>query len=97
MRGLGERVWVAVHPDAVPGLQEGQAVIVESATGSLEAELRFDDRQRLDIALMPKGGHYDRGHCANALIAARTTDMGLGAAYLDCLVSIRAVPEEVGR
>jgi hypothetical protein len=37
---------------------------------------------------VPKGGHFDRGHSANALIAARATDLGLGAAYLDCMVRI---------
>jgi hypothetical protein len=37
---------------------------------------------------MPKGGHFDRGHSANALIPARATDLGLGAAYLDCMVRI---------
>lgn len=89
-QGLGERVWIAVHPDAVPGLAAGAIVRVESVTGAIEAELRLDPAQRRDVAILPKGGHYDRGHSANALIAARATDMGLGAAYLDCLVRIVA-------
>lgn len=87
-QGLGERVWIAVHPDAVPGLSEGGIVVVESVTGRVEAELRLDAAQRRDVALMPKGGHFDRGHSANALIPAQLTDLGLGAAYLDCLVRI---------
>ena len=87
-QGLGERVWVAVHPDVVPGLAAGAIVRVESVTGAIEAELRLDPAQRRDVAILPKGGHYDRGHSANALIAARATDLGLGAAYLDCLVRI---------
>jgi hypothetical protein len=37
---------------------------------------------------MPKGGHFDRGQSANALIEAVPTDLGLGAAYLDCGVRI---------
>ncbi|MBL8726327.1 MAG: molybdopterin-dependent oxidoreductase [Planctomycetes bacterium] len=89
-QGLGERVWIAVHPDAVPGLAAGDVVLVESAVGTLEAALRLDATQRVDVAIMPKGGHFDRGHAANALIAARATDLGLGAAYLDTLVRIRA-------
>lgn len=88
-QGLGERVWIAVHPAAAPGLSAGEVVVVESATGALEAELRFDPEQRTDVAVMPKGGHLDRGHAANALVAARATDLGLGAAYLDTLVRIR--------
>jgi anaerobic selenocysteine-containing dehydrogenase len=90
-KGLGERTWCVVHPDAVPGLADGARVRIESATGSLAAELRLDAAQRRDVAIVPKGGHFDRGHSANALIAARATDLGLGAAYLDCLV--RIVPE----
>jgi anaerobic selenocysteine-containing dehydrogenase len=87
-KGLGERVWVEVHPDAVPGMTHGQVVRVVSAQAELEAELRFEPKQRRDVAVMPKGGHYDRGHCANRLIAAVPTDLGLGAAYLDTMVRI---------
>jgi anaerobic selenocysteine-containing dehydrogenase len=87
-QGLGDRVWVAVHPDAVPGLAEGAIVVVHSVVGRIEAELRLDPAQRRDLAVMPKGGHFDRGHSANALIPAQPTDLGLGAAYLDCLVRI---------
>ncbi|MCA8958150.1 MAG: molybdopterin-dependent oxidoreductase [Planctomycetes bacterium] len=89
-KGLGERVWVAVHPDAAPGLREGAEVVVRSRIGEVRAELRFDAAQRRDVAIMPKGGHLDRGHAANTLIEARLTDIGLGAAYLDCRVALRA-------
>jgi anaerobic selenocysteine-containing dehydrogenase len=87
-KGLGEHTWCAVHPDAVPGLRDGARVRVESATGAITAVLRLDPAQRRDVAIVPKGGHFDRGHSANALIPARATDLGLGAAYLDCLVRI---------
>jgi anaerobic selenocysteine-containing dehydrogenase len=87
-KGLGEHTWCVVHPDAVPGLREGARVRIESAHGAIDAELQFDPEQRKDVAIVPKGGHFDRGHSANALIAARATDLGLGAAYLDCLVRI---------
>jgi hypothetical protein len=90
-KGLGERLWVAVHPDAVPGLADGANVRLESTVGSLAATLRHDPLQRRDVAIVPKGGHFDRGQSANALIPAVATDLGLGAAYLDCLV--RIVPE----
>jgi anaerobic selenocysteine-containing dehydrogenase len=90
-KGLGERIWCAVHPDVVPGLRDGARVRLVSASGTLAAELRLDPDQRVDVAVVPKGGHFDRGQSANALIAARATDLGLGAAYLDCLV--RIVPE----
>ncbi|MGA1525026.1 MAG: hypothetical protein ACO4CZ_13755, partial [Planctomycetota bacterium] len=54
--------------------------------GSLPAKLRLDAAQRSDVAIVPKGGWFDRGLSANALIAAVPTDLGLGAAYLDCRV-----------
>jgi anaerobic selenocysteine-containing dehydrogenase len=88
-KGLGEHTWVCVHPAAVPGRAAGEIVTVESAIGRVRAELRLDPELRTDVVVMPKGGHYDAGHCANALIEARPTDQGLGAAYLDCRVSIR--------
>lgn len=87
-RGLGECTWVVVHPDVVPGLVAGTRVKVRSAIGEIEAELRLDPEQRRDTAIVPKGGHHGRGHSANALIPARATDLGLGAAYLDCMVRI---------
>ena len=88
-RGLGERTWVAVHPETVPGISAGAVVTVSSVLGEVAAALRHDPVQRRDVAIMPKGGAFDRGQSANRLIAARPTDLGLGAAYLDCLVRIR--------
>ncbi|MSR38652.1 MAG: molybdopterin-containing oxidoreductase catalytic subunit [Planctomycetes bacterium] len=88
-KGLGEHVWIAVHPEAVPGIADGALVEVVSPAGTLIAQLRHDVEQRRDVAIMPKGGHFDRGHSANSLITARATDLGLGAAYLDCLIRIR--------
>jgi anaerobic selenocysteine-containing dehydrogenase len=88
-KGLGKRVWVALHPEAVPHLEEGQEVVVENDNGRVVASLRLDSRQRRDVAVMPKGGHFDRGQAANVLVAARTTDIGLGAAYMDCRVTVR--------
>lgn len=87
-RGLGERTWIRVHPSAAAGFADGATVRVESPTGTLEAELRYDATLRQDVAVMPKGGHFDAGHSANVLVAAATTDEGLGAAFLDCRVRI---------
>ncbi len=82
---------VTVHPDAAPaGLGDGDPVEIVAEAGSLPGVLRLDASQRPDVALVPKGGGYDRGTCANVLIPARATDLGLGAAYLDCRVELRA-------
>jgi anaerobic selenocysteine-containing dehydrogenase len=76
------------HPDAAPGLAEGADVFLESAVGRLRAVLKLDPSQRRDVVIVPKGGHFDSGTCANALVPARLTDAGEGAAYLDCRVRI---------
>src|SRR5262249_19526091 len=69
------------HPDAARGHANGDVVILESAIGRMRARLAFDPSQRRDVVVVPKGGHYDRGTCANVLIRARLTDAGEGAAY----------------
>ncbi len=84
-----------VHPDAVShlNLPDGgnkAVVYLESEIGRLPARLTLDRGQRRDIVLVPKGGHLDSGTCANALIKARLTDAGEGAAYQDCRVRIVA-------
>jgi anaerobic selenocysteine-containing dehydrogenase len=81
-----------VHPDAAPGLTEGATVTVESEIGSMDVRLRLDPRQRRDVLLMEKGGWLAAGRCANALIPARATDAGGGAAYLDTPVRLRPRP-----
>ena len=87
-----EAITATVHPDAVPGLKDGDPVVVESAIGRLRARLAFDPTQRPDVVLVPKGGHFDAGTCANALVRARISDGGEGAAYQDCRVRILPAP-----
>jgi anaerobic selenocysteine-containing dehydrogenase len=77
------------HPDAAPGLASGDEVLLESSVASLRAVLKLDPHQRRDLVIVPKGGHFDAGTCANALVPARLTDVGEGAAYLDCRVRVR--------
>ena len=49
-----------------------------------------DARQRRDVALVPKGGHYRDGSAANAITHARLTDLGEGGALYD--EPVRLVP-----
>jgi anaerobic selenocysteine-containing dehydrogenase len=76
------------HPEAAPGFRDGEVVWIESALGRMKAKLKFDHAQRKDLVIVPKGGHLDVGTCANALVRARLTDAGEGAAYMDCRVRI---------
>ena len=82
-----------VHPDAAPGFKAGERVIVESEIGSLEVLLTFDECQRTDVLLMPKGGWLSAGRCANVLIPAEMTDLGGGACYYDTPVCLKPLEE----
>ena len=79
-------LYATCHPSAAPLFADGEVVLLESAIGAIRVRLRFDAAQRPDVVIVPKGGNYDRGNCANALVRARLTDAGEGAAYLDCRV-----------
>jgi anaerobic selenocysteine-containing dehydrogenase len=77
-----------LHPDAAGGLANGELGRLESVVSSMVVRVRHDARQRRDVVIVPKGGHLSCGHCANALVQARTTDLGEGAAYYDERVRI---------
>ncbi|AUX22358.1 molybdopterin oxidoreductase [Sorangium cellulosum] len=81
---------VTVHPDAAGGVPDGGVCRIASRIGALVVRLRHDPAQRRDVALMPKGGHLHDGRCANALIRARTTDLGEGGALYE--ERVRLVP-----
>jgi anaerobic selenocysteine-containing dehydrogenase len=74
---------VTIHPDSASGIPDGGRARLESAIGAIDVIVKHDPLQRRDVALMPKGGWLSRGHCANALIRARTTDGGEGGALYD--------------
>ncbi len=80
-----------VHPQAASGLIDGDEALLESEIGSLRVRLRFDADQRVDVALMEKGGWHRRGRSANALIRAAVTDAGGGARYYDTPVRLLPV------
>jgi anaerobic selenocysteine-containing dehydrogenase len=81
---------VTVHPDAAGNLREGELCRLESAISSMVVRLRFDCNQRHDLVIVPKGGQYSEGRCANALLRACTTDLGEGGALYD--EHVRLVP-----
>ncbi|MBI3924278.1 MAG: molybdopterin-dependent oxidoreductase [Armatimonadetes bacterium] len=89
----GEVPEATVHPSHANGLKDGDLVLVESAVGSLEARIRLDAAVRPEVLLMPKGGMQRQGWCPNALVRARVTDHGEGAAYYDERVRIRPLAD----
>jgi anaerobic selenocysteine-containing dehydrogenase len=84
-------VVATVHPESAVGFGEGDVVLVESDVASMKVELKFDERQRRDVLLMPKGGWRSRGRCPNSLVRARTTDVGGGAQYYETPVRLVAL------
>jgi anaerobic selenocysteine-containing dehydrogenase len=74
---------VTVHPDAARGIPDGAVGRLESAVGSMAVTVKHDRRQRRDVAILPKGGGYFAGRCANTLIRAQITDAGEGASLYD--------------
>jgi anaerobic selenocysteine-containing dehydrogenase len=79
-----------VHPAAAGGLADGTLARLESRVSSLVVRIAHDEAQRRDVVLVPKGGHRRDGRCANALVQARTTDLGEGGALYD--ERVRLVP-----
>ncbi|MBA3463042.1 MAG: molybdopterin-dependent oxidoreductase [Deltaproteobacteria bacterium] len=89
-RPLVGPVPVTVHPDAAAGIADGATARLESSIASITVRVVHDPLQRRDVALVPKGGRFKAGQCVNALIRARLSDHGGGAALSDELV--RLVP-----
>jgi anaerobic selenocysteine-containing dehydrogenase len=81
-------ITATLHPEAARGLADGARAKISSEIGSLIVRVSLDPGQRRDVVVVPKGGHFDRGWAVNSLIAARETDFGQGAAYLNCRVKI---------
>lgn len=81
-------ITVTVHPDSAEGVPDGGACRLVSPVGSMVVKVRHDANQRRDVAIAPKGGHLRGGHCTNALIRARLTDIGEGGALYEERVKI---------
>ena len=83
-----------VHPSAAESFAHGDLAIVESELSQMTVRLQFDDRQREDVLLLPKGGWLSDGCCANALIQGEVTDAGGCAVLYDTPVRLLPVPAD---
>jgi len=83
-----------VHPSAAAGFADGAEAWIESARGRLRVTVRHDPDVHPTLVVVAKGGMLRDGRCANALIAARETDAGGGAAFYDEPVRLVAVGED---
>jgi anaerobic selenocysteine-containing dehydrogenase len=83
-----------VHPAASQPFVDGGLAIVESELSQMTVRLEFDDRQREDVLLLPKGGWLSDGCCANALIPGEMTDDGGCAVFYDTPVRLLPLPAD---
>lgn len=81
-------ITATLHPEASRGIADGALASLRSPLGALIVRVVHDPTQRKDVVVVPKGGHLDRGWAVNAIIRARETDHGGGAAYLSTRVQI---------
>ncbi len=82
--------WVHLHPKAARerNLEEDDWAEVISARGSLKARVRVDGAVREDVALIYEGYWLKYGGGVNQLTADYVSDMGLQAAFYDCLCEV---------
>jgi anaerobic selenocysteine-containing dehydrogenase len=73
---------IIVHPEAAPGRADGDLATLASPLGEVRVRLRFDAKQRRDVVIYHKG-RWGKFGGPNALVRARLTDAGEGAAYYD--------------
>lgn len=81
---------VSAHPAACLGIADGDEAWLESRVGRLRVVVRHDSAYREDTIYAPRARSVRRGLCVNAIIAARETDFGGGAAYYDEPVRLRS-------
>ena len=77
-----------VHPSSVPGHADGDVARIATVHGSMDVQLKFDERQRPDVLLMEKGGWHFRSRSANALIQGELTDDGQCAVYYGTVATV---------
>ena len=74
-----------VHPDAAAaaGVVHGEICLLQSPLGSMEVRLHTEERMSPAACVVHRGGWLRHGRCVNALVQARETDLGEGAAFYD--------------
>lgn len=88
-RGLAE---CAVHPQTASarGLGDGDQAVLVSPVGELRVRLRADAAMTPGTCVVHRAGALHLGRAVNALVEARQTDLGGGAAFHDQRVQLRA-------
>lgn len=77
-----------IHPDAAPGLCDGEEADLISSVGRLRVRISLDVKMRRDAVRVDQGGHHARGACANALAPPVLSWDGGGACYYETIVRV---------
>ncbi len=82
---------VRLHPDeaAKRGLAAGDTVLVESAAGSIRAQLFLDPDLRPDCLVAERGGWIKAGHGLNRLTTGMESVVGAGTPYNETAVTVK--------
>lgn len=75
-----------IHPDAAPGLREGEEVDLVSSVGRLRVRVSLNRKMRRDAVRVDQGGHHARGAGVNALAPPVLSWDGGGACYYETIV-----------
>lgn len=86
--------FVYIHPDTAEefSLKSNEKVIIESPFGQMNAVVQIVSSVRVDTILSYQGSWRKDGGGVNQLTSDHVTDIGLGAAYYDCKVTLRKIP-----
>lgn len=80
-----------IHPEAAPGLADGDTAWLCTPLGQLKVTLRLDPRQRPDTCLCRRGGWAKAGHGLNRLIPDAVSTLGKGTPYYAARAALRPV------
>ncbi len=80
-----------VHPEAAPGMGDGDTAWLATSLGRILVTLRLDPRQRPDVCLCRRGGWAKAGHGLNRLIPDAVSALGNGTPYYEARAALSAV------
>ena len=85
-------VALAASEAARLGLADGDAVLVHSPEGQVQAVLRAREGLRPDVLVAERGGWAKAGHGLNALTRALSSKVGAGTPFYETAVAVRPCP-----
>lgn len=73
------------------GLRDGEKCIVENQFGNIECIVKFDEKQRKDLVVIPRGGWGQAKRNINELTRPLVSKVGAGTPYYETRVNVRRI------